>query len=204
MGSRKIHVAGCLLMPGEERFFYYLQKDQNAESTESCLTFLTSSTSELVPLSILALDRMDGDLHLLIHGTKQYLSDHQARIESWRYVENSLLRSLEIILAPGPVRQLLNCRSCIDSWFLDFSFHQQRGWNVQMVRWCSMRWGFVPDDARAPLFTMCPCYSQGPDGTSGMAGHQLLRVRMWFKIFNAVTPPFKTLLFGFNISTLMI
>lgn len=69
-------------MPGEERFFYYLQKDQNAESTESCLTFLTSSTSELVPLSILALDRMDGDLHLLIHGTKQYLSDHQARIES--------------------------------------------------------------------------------------------------------------------------
>lgn len=70
---------------------------------------------------------------------------------------------------------------CIDSWFLLSSSTERLKCSSG-----SMCWGFVPDDARAPLFTMCTCYSQGPDGTSGMAGHQLLRLSMWFNIFNAL------------------
>ncbi len=89
----------------QNRHFCRRVRMQNLQSLVSFC--LTSSTSEFAPLSILALDRMDGDLHLLIHGTKQYLSDHQASALKvcWK-------QPLEIIPAhAGPVCQLLSCRS---------------------------------------------------------------------------------------------
>lgn len=55
----------------------------------------------------LCLERMDGDLHLLIHGTKQYLSDHQVQCVLYQMMRGLLcLRCAHVIhrdLKPGNV-----------------------------------------------------------------------------------------------------